>query len=318
MFLLTFFAAFATTDLRVPVILITYFFVSLFIAGSLFLSFIVAKAYLLPEVQPESRSVIVELEEENPSVGAPSKAHQHDTLPQDSKAEDFLIPPSPIAKVGHAGWTNVKRSDCYVWNDDPQEGESADWSGDCLNQFASGPGRLDWSLLSGESQFAIGSMDAGRLQGEVSYTYSSGGSYNGEYVAGKRAGYGVYIYPNGNRYDGNWTNGVKSGAGNLYFANGNHFSGFWVNDLPNGKGTLTFSNGQYITRWWTDGCSEGTRVLAEKCPEPTKQEPTLEEPTIEIDPPGTVVIFQPLTNGRSRGRGVDSVCSQLAREKRDC
>jgi hypothetical protein len=62
--------------------------------------------------------------------------------------------------------------------------------------------------------------------------FTSGDSYEGQYVNGKLSGLGTYIFKNGEKYVGQFENGNFNGFGTLYSANGEILKqGFFEDDV---------------------------------------------------------------------------------------
>jgi hypothetical protein len=94
------------------------------------------------------------------------------------------------------------RKKTFVWNNDPQPGDAATWSGDRdQDGYASGPGTLRWFKI--ERGFLTGSNVAGRKRTPIS-------SYSGTMEHGKFNG-GVTTVDHGKTYHATFTDGQKKG-----------------------------------------------------------------------------------------------------------
>ena len=67
------------------------------------------------------------------------------------------------------------------------------------------------------------------LNGKGTFTYASGSSYTGSFVAGKYHGEGKYEWPNGTHYIGSWQEGVMHGDGTYTDVDGREWSGHFFN-----------------------------------------------------------------------------------------
>ena len=75
-------------------------------------------------------------------------------------------------------WIRDLNNDAYVWNPEPQDGESVRWSGGVVNEegtlYAQGRGTLTWYKDGQVIQTDEGSFDHGRHNGEFKHTFKSG------------------------------------------------------------------------------------------------------------------------------------------------
>ena len=110
-----------------------------------------------------------------------------------------------FASGAYAGGTYQRtenRKKTLVWNNDPQPGDAATWSGDRdADGYATGPGTLQWSRV--ERGFMTGSNIAGRKRIPIS-------SYSGTMVHGKFDG-GVTTVDHGKTYHATYSDGQKNG-----------------------------------------------------------------------------------------------------------
>ena len=94
------------------------------------------------------------------------------------------------------------RKKALVWNNDPQPGDAANWSGDRdADGYATGSGTLQWFRV--ERGFMTGSNIAGRKRTPIS-------SYSGTMVHGKFEG-GVMTVDHGKTYHATYADGHKQG-----------------------------------------------------------------------------------------------------------
>lgn len=120
------------------------------------------------------------------------------------------------------------RSGCKVWNPHPQQGETAEWSGACVNGLAQGKGILQWLSHNKPSEKDEGEWIEGRQSGRGSQDWNSG------------------------RYDGDLVNGEPEGRGVLALRIA-QYAGEFRNGKANGAGTVTGLEG-VVSGNWKDGC----------------------------------------------------------------
>ncbi len=137
-----------------------------------------------------------------------------------------------LAPVAYAGeWISDPKTNCQVWDPNPQLDESVDWSGACSNGHADGLGTVQW-------------LKDGKLIE----------TDQGEWHDGKQAGKGVQNWPIG-RYDGELADGLPNGQGVLTFQKF-RYEGQFRDGKPNGVGNLIEGN-QVVGGIWKDGCLQG-------------------------------------------------------------
>ena len=89
-----------------------------------------------------------------------------------------------------------------------------------------------------------GKLDGeGKLCGQGTMRWSSGGFYSGSWNNSKRSGSGNMTWSNGNRYFGNWANDYMEGNGTFINYNNRIFHGVWKKDEMNGLGRTEFGIG---------------------------------------------------------------------------
>jgi hypothetical protein len=156
----------------------------------------------------------------------------------------LLASASGIARAGD--WIADAKTGCKVWDPHPSPGESASWSGSCVQGFAEGKGLLDWLRGGKPYERDVGEWHGGRQTGEGSQTWP-GGQYKGQLADSMPHGRGVLVSGQA-RYDGAFLSGK-----------------------PNGQGTLTDSSGTFAGTW-SEGCfNDGKRraalgVSVQSCP----------------------------------------------------
>ncbi len=130
---------------------------------------------------------------------------------------------------------------CQVHNESPVPGESATWSGQCVDGKAAGVGRLVWLGSYGTHVFE-GPMRDGKRHGPGTYTWAEGDRYEGSFRDDKRQGQGTYTWADGSRYEGAWRDGKPHGWGTLFFPNtGRLYEGQWVRGCFRGNDTRAWA-----------------------------------------------------------------------------
>src|ERR1041385_7466085 len=75
----------------------------------------------------------------------------------------------------------VEGRDCRIWSWDSGEGETATWSGPCVDGLAQGIGVAEWSIADRPIGRVEGHLRAGRPDGLATSTESNGERYDGEW-----------------------------------------------------------------------------------------------------------------------------------------
>lgn len=137
-----------------------------------------------------------------------------------------------LATIARAGeWIGDSKTNCQVWDPNPQLDESVDWSGACSNGHADGAGTVRW------------------LKNGTPIETDSG-----QWRDGKQTGKGVQNWPIGH-YDGDLADGLPNGQGILTFQKF-RYEGQFRDGKPNGVGNL-IQGDQVVGGIWKDGCLQG-------------------------------------------------------------
>ena len=107
---------------------------------------------------------------------------------------------------------------------------------------------LDGNIFEGECNDGI--LDS-KINGQGTYTSSSGSQYVGEWKNGNMNGQGTYTWSDGDKYVGEFKNGERNGQGTLTYNDGGKEEGKWKEDKmwkgtkydKDGKILLTKGNG---------------------------------------------------------------------------
>lgn len=167
-------------------------------------------------------------------------------------------------------------------------------SGNCENGY----GSYIWDYNSEwKGDKYSGYWSNGYRNGQGTYYYGDGSTFEGTYILGKKNGIGTYTWADGSRYVGDWKDSKREGQGTYYkidgtkqtgtwkndelvnsntsieaclsgdctngygvyvFKSGEKYEGNWKNDKRNGYGTNYFKNGHTYTGNWLDDLKHGT------------------------------------------------------------
>lgn len=147
----------------------------------------------------------------------------------------------------------LKAGDCLLFNADAHPGDSAGWTGDCVDGYASGLGTATFTH-DGKAQSFTAIFARGMVpDGNVVTRWGNGWSYQGETVGGRFHGYGILTTETNDRFEGQWIDGKLNGFGILRRANGERYAGDWKDDKPNGSGELRHPDGTRIEGTFLEG-----------------------------------------------------------------
>ena len=84
-----------------------------------------------------------------------------------------------------ACWMEISgRSECYVWNPNPQPNETVTWTGECAGGLAQGTGTITWVVPAGGGQTNTGRLQDGRNTGHWVIRFADGTVAEGPMVNG--------------------------------------------------------------------------------------------------------------------------------------
>lgn len=145
--------------------------------------------------------------------------------------------PSQAAEVG--AFVVDPDAGCKIWNPHPVAGETAKWTGACVNGLAQGAGSLQWLRDGKAFEKDDGEWDRGRQTGRGMQNWKTG-SYDGSLLDGEPHGHGVMTLQSA-RYVGEFRKGKPNGEGTVTSLQG-AFSGTWKDGcLTRGKQKITFA-----------------------------------------------------------------------------
>ena len=166
---------------------------------------------------------------------------------------------APLEPFG-PDWIIAENQPCQLYNPFPEPGETATWSGGCVDGKASGEGRWVWRNSEGDSVYD-GSVREGKAQGYGIFTTTDGYRYEGEWREDEQHGHGTYTDSDGSRYEGEWRNGMAHGYGISTTTDGDRYEGEWREDEQHGHGTYTDSDGSRYEGEWRAGKLSGTFTI---------------------------------------------------------
>ena len=132
--------------------------------------------------------------------------------------------------VGSSCWMELtSHPECYVWNADLKDGETAIWSGKCSGLFPEGEGTLTRSYIGKDGSgnavekrppAGTGSFKKGKMYGLWVFRWSNRSLWEeGYYVEGIRNGDWTEYYSNGDS-QGSYVNGKKNGVWITFYKSG--------------------------------------------------------------------------------------------------
>ena len=157
------------------------------------------------------------------------------------------------AQNGQQNGQWLKDGACLLFNADAHPGDTVNWTGDCVDGYASGLGTAtfahDGKTQSFSAVFARGMVP----DGGVVTRWGDGWRYEGETVDGRFHGAGILTTATNDRFEGQWTLGKLNGFGILRRANGERYAGDWKDSKPNGAGELRHADGTLIAGTFLEG-----------------------------------------------------------------
>ena len=102
---------------------------------------------------------------------------------------------------------------------------------------------------------------AGRYHGQGKYTDATGDVYEGAFVQGEKQGHGKSTYADGSVYEGGFVKNNRQGRGKVTYSSGSSYDGEWADDEQHGIGTYTFADGEVEVGCYEEGAEVGQGVL---------------------------------------------------------
>ena len=139
-------------------------------------------------------------------------------------------------------WLFDAQAKCAVFYPDADAADFVTWSGDCVNQKASGQGTATFMSRNRFVAQISGSFAGGAASGSVRMNWADGAHFEGEAKAGQFDGQGSFTRSNGEHYQGEWKNGRANGHGVLTRKDGSKFDGEFLNGEPKPAADAVVSN----------------------------------------------------------------------------
>lgn len=163
----------------------------------------------------------------------------------------LLAAPAGAQETQNSQW--LKAGDCLLFNAAAQPGDTASWTGDCVDGYASGVGTATFTH-DGQTQSFTAIFARGVIpDGHAVTRWGNGWSYEGETAGGRFHGAGILTTNTNDRFEGQWSLGKLNGFGVLRRANGERYAGDWKDNKPNGSGELRHPDGTLIAGTFLEG-----------------------------------------------------------------
>ena len=149
-----------------------------------------------------------------------------------SEARQLLEEAQENPKPFGPNWIVVENQPCQIHKPSPKPGETATWTGACVDGKGSGHGRSVWRGDYGEQTYE-GERRDGKKHGQGTKIWNKFTRYKGEWREGKRHGRGHMTWElfDTHRYEGEWRNGKKHGWGTQYSTITGNYEGEWRNNV---------------------------------------------------------------------------------------
>ena len=145
---------------------------------------------------------------------------------------------------------------CYVWNPNPQPGETVTWTGACAGGKAQGTGTLTWAHDAG-AQTGNGRLVDGEHNGQWVLRDEEGTVSEGYFVDGEENGHWVVRFASGQVQEGPYLDGEPNGNWIIRFASGEVQEGPIVDGEQNGNWVIRFANGNSMEGPYVNGVKHG-------------------------------------------------------------
>ena len=132
---------------------------------------------------------------------------------------------------------------CYLWNPQPRDGATLNWSGECSDGIAEGRGEGRWQWNDG-SAIETGSFQGGRREGFHVVNWSNGDRFEGTYLNDERHGTWTFVWEDGAREVGPFVNGEKHGNWTESSDDWGQGEGPYVNGERHGTWTFYYPEGR--------------------------------------------------------------------------
>ena len=117
--------------------------------------------------------------------------------------------------------------------------------------------RIDPRHERQKKEAAIGAKVVGK--------YTTGSTYNGEWLKNEKHGFGCQVWSNGNKYQGDWRWGKRNGTGTLWVMKNKklqkQYTGGWKDNKRHGYGVYYAKDGSKYEGEWEEGYRQGGGTL---------------------------------------------------------
>ncbi len=159
--------------------------------------------------------------------------------------------------AGVACWMELsQKPGCYVWNPNPQPGETVTWTGACAGGKAQGTGTLTWAHDAG-AQTSNGRLVDGEYNGHWVLRDEEGTVSEGYFVDGEENGHWVVRFASGQVQEGPYLDGEPNGNWIIRFASGEVQEGPIVDGEQNGHWVVRFADGDTMEGPYVNGVKHG-------------------------------------------------------------
>ena len=160
-------------------------------------------------------------------------------------------------RTDDAGWVTDREHGCKVFTNLNFQNRYVEWSGDCKDGFAHGPGELVLFEGNRKLYYFEGFLSMGKIQGKGKLQLLTDGDlYEGNFQDSKIHGFGHSFNDDGDHYEGDYENGQRSGYGTYWHPPESpifKYEGEWQNGLEHGWGTQLYRNGKKVSGEFRQG-----------------------------------------------------------------
>ena len=144
------------------------------------------------------------------------------------------------------------------------EGRPGKYSGTCSRSrprlfrlYPDGKGIMEYSTgMSYEGNWVKGTW-----HGHGKLNFAEDDFYAGDFAKGSFSGTGLRQWPDGSFYEGGWRDGKRSEKGTFHDAHKDVFDGWWQDDKLVGKGARTYADGSQYVGMFVNGLQQGKCVF---------------------------------------------------------
>ena len=145
----------------------------------------------------------------------------------------------------------------HIFLCDYEEHELKEYTGDFLNDYMHGKGKLTWT----KGHVYEGDFEENDRSGVGKYTWSDSTVYEGEWNGDKKCGFGKLTWPSGKKYEGDFEDGNMNGKGRYEWPDGTIYEGDFQDGNMSGNGKHTWPDGRIYVGEFKDGKRHGKGFL---------------------------------------------------------